>query len=109
MANRDRRELFSRLEVLLIHLLKWQFQAARRSRSWEQTMAEQRRQLNYLLAGSPSLNYKLQEQFAEIYAKAVKGASRETKLPLKKFPMICPYTVEQALDDDFYPESEVLL
>ncbi len=105
MANRDKRELFNRMVVLLSHLLKWQFQASKRSRSWEQTIMEQRRQLEYILADSPTLHYKLAEKFFEIYAKAVKQATQETKLPLKTFPATCPYTLAQALDDDFYPES----
>jgi len=34
---------------------------------------------------------------------------QETNLPEKTFPVISPYTLEQALDDDFYPNTEVTL
>jgi hypothetical protein len=107
MANRDKRELFSRMIVLFSHLLKWQFQVAKQSRSWERTLIEQRRQLEFILADSPTLYQKLAEKWANLYTKAVKQASRETKLPLNTFPDTCPYTLEQVLDDDFYPDTEV--
>ena len=103
MAKRDKRELFSRMILLFCHLLKWQFQTTRRSRSWEKTIIEQRHQLEFILADSPTLYHKLAEKWAILYIKAVKQASRETKLSLNSFPATCPYILEQVLDDDFYP------
>src|SRR2546426_519054 len=55
MANRDKRELASRLRVLILHLLKWQQQPGKRSRSWRATIATQRAELKDLLDQSPSL------------------------------------------------------
>src|SRR5260370_22388682 len=43
MAKRDRREVFSRLVVLLSHLLKWEYQPDKRSGSWRGTIRGQRR------------------------------------------------------------------
>lgn len=57
----DKRELSSRLEVLLMHLLEWQFQARKRGKSWRATIAEQRRRLRGMLAESPSLCALLDE------------------------------------------------
>jgi len=37
LGRRERRELLSRLGVLMAHLLKWQVQPERRSRSWALT------------------------------------------------------------------------
>ena len=45
MALRDRRQVKNRLVVLLTHLLKWQFQKERRSRSWRTTVLTQRQRL----------------------------------------------------------------
>jgi transposase-like protein len=42
MGKRDKRELKNRLEVLIMHLLKWQYQAEQRSTSWKSTIKEQR-------------------------------------------------------------------
>ena len=57
LGKRDRRELEHRLEVLVMHLLKWRYQPERRERSrgWRSTIREQRRRLARLLQDSPSL------------------------------------------------------
>ena len=104
MAKRDRRELISRLTVLLMHLLKWQFQPDKRSRSWELTIDEQRDQITLLLTDSPSLKHQLEERIANSYRLALKKAMKETCLPKNSFPTDCPYTLEQIIADDFYPE-----
>src|SRR5947208_15986102 len=49
MARRDRREVHSRLSVLLTHLLKWEYQADHRSNSWQGTIRLQRKELLLLL------------------------------------------------------------
>jgi len=105
MAKRDRRQLINRLAVLLMHLLKWQFQPGKRSRSWELTIEEQRKQVEQLLKDSPSLKYQLDERVAEAYDLAIVKAEKETGFLRKTFPVMCPYTLDQALDNSFYPES----
>ena len=45
MAKRDRREVESRLALLLAHVLKWMHQPDRRSGSWRGTIIEQRQEL----------------------------------------------------------------
>src|SRR5438105_11528180 len=45
MALRDRREVKSRLVVLLTHLLKWEYQKDRRTRGWRTTVLHQRNEL----------------------------------------------------------------
>jgi hypothetical protein len=109
MARKDKKELVNRLAILLMHLLKWQFQPDKRTRSWRNTIIEQREEILELLAESPSLRYEISIKLAEAYKKARRKAEDETNIDQKNFPPTCPYTVEQALDDDFYPESEVLL
>ena len=51
----QRRELISRLAVLLTHVLRWQFQPDRRSDSWVSTIVTQRTEILLLLDHSPSL------------------------------------------------------
>jgi len=104
MGKRDKRELLSRLKVLLMHLLKWQFQKNKRSKSWKSTINEQREQVDLVLIDSPSLKYQLIEKLQGAYRLALKAAINETNLPKKTFPDCCPYSLEQVLDDDFYPE-----
>jgi hypothetical protein len=61
MGKREQRELYSRLKVLIAHLLKWQVQPDRRGSSWESTILVQRRDLKRLLAQNPSLKPHLAE------------------------------------------------
>ncbi len=96
MARRDRREVESRLIVLLAHLLKWAQQPDRRSRSWRATVIEQRQELNRL-AGRGILRNHASEILAEVYPEAAERAAAETGLAPDRFPAECPYTLDQLL------------
>ncbi len=103
MGRSERRQLTNRLEVLLIHLLKWQFQPALRGRSWQLTVVEQRRRMEKLLQANPSLAPHLLDLLTEAYADATFGAMRETGLPQETFPAACPYTLEEVLSMTWLP------
>ncbi len=105
MGRRDKREVHSRLKVLIMHLLKWQAQPNHKHRpSWRATIDELRSHLELVLKDSPSLRRMLDEDLPAIYPHAVRKATRETGLPSAFFPKICPFTTEQILNDDFFPE-----
>src|SRR5437016_5462317 len=70
MGRSDRREIDSRLEVLLMHLLKWQLQVRLRSPGWSGTIREQRRRIGKLLRESPSLRLAVGQLIPEAYAEA---------------------------------------
>ena len=103
MGRRERRELLSRLGVLIANLLKWQIQPERRSRSWTLTINLQRRELKKLLAEMPSLRSFLAKELAEAYAEAVMTAAAETNLPTEAFPSTCGYELDALLDEEFLP------
>jgi hypothetical protein len=109
MSVRDRRELTSRLMVLLMHLLKWRYQPTphgrTQPRSWLNTITVQRHKIELILDDSPSLRRELEERVSYAYPRARLQASRETGLPLANFPSISPYTVVQLLDDAFLPDT----
>jgi hypothetical protein len=107
LGRSDTRELTNRLEVLLMHLLKWRHQPSKRAtgRSWRITIAEQRRRLHKLLRESPSLRARLADFVAETYPDAISAAAIETNLPKHAFPSACPWSVEQIMDEAFWPES----
>lgn len=106
IAKRDKREVRSRLEVLLLHLFKYQYQTEERSRSWRDTIREQRRQLGLVFEDSPSLlKVYAPSVVNESYKAARRDAHDETGLPLVTFPETCLYTLEQILDEDFLPEG----
>ena len=103
MGRGEKRELVNRLDVLLLHLLKWQFQPGFRSQSWRASIREQRIRLATHLKDNPSLKSKLDEAIGEAYQLSVIEAGRETGLPESAFPAICPYAFAQAMDPEFWP------
>jgi hypothetical protein len=105
MGKTEKRELISRLKVLLMHLLKWRFQPGGRSTSWRLTIAEQRREVVDHLADNPSLKAKLPETMESAYGGAVLAAARETNLDLNTFPSTCPWSFEQVIDRNFWPDE----
>ncbi len=104
LGRSDRRELQSRLTVLLMHLLKWQFQADMRSGSWRGTLAEQRIRIRKLLKESPSLRSVFESFLDECYDDAKIQASAETGLPCTTFPLTCSYPIEDILNTEFLPD-----
>lgn len=105
MGRSERRSLESNLIVVLLHLLKWQYQPNHRSGSWEGSIIEHRRRIKKALKESPSLKPYFESIFAECYTEAVKQAKAETGLPLKTFPLQCSYELAEVIDDAFLPES----
>jgi hypothetical protein len=104
MGKTEKRELVSRLTVLLAHLLTWQFQPDRRGSSWEATIAVQRDDLLDHLADNPSLKALLPDAVASAYRKAVLTAHGETDLPTQLFAPQCPWSFDQIMDARFWPE-----
>jgi hypothetical protein len=103
MGNRDRREVLSRLTLIIQHLLKWQYQTQKRSRSWRATVVVQQAELEHIFEQSPSLRRPSPAALERAYRNAVKQASIQTDLPAESFPRECPYTLEQILDSEFLP------
>ena len=106
MARRERREVKSRLGLLITHLLKWEFQPERRSGSWRATIITQRQELADL-AGSGVLRNHAEAVLAEAYANAVEVAAAETGLVAGSFPAECPYGLDQLLAADV-PGEEIV-
>lgn len=104
MAASQRRELESRLQVLLMHLLKMRFQPKRRTRSWTTTIVTQRLEIERLLRYSPSLRRELDTSIRRAYRGAIKTAVAETGLPPTTFPKQLPFAEHEVLGDE--PEEE---
>lgn len=106
MGKSERRSLESHIIVVLLHLLKWQYQPEARSGSWEGSILEHRRRICKALKDSPSLKSYLETILSECYVEALKQAKVETGLALETFPIHCSYPLVDVLDDTFLPESE---
>jgi Domain of unknown function DUF29 len=99
MAKRDRREVRSRLVVLLAHVLKWVHQPGHRSNSWRGSIVEQRQELRWL-AGRGVLRNHAEAVLPDAYQEAVERAVADTGLPATTFPAECPYSVDELLAFD---------
>jgi len=114
MGKNHRRELANRFIPLIAHLLKWEYQYSQlqdrwgsfTGGSWKGTITVQRTKIAKLLKQNPSLSSELQNAMSEAYPDAIKTAINETNLPKSTFPESCPYTIEQLLDEDFYPDPK---
>lgn len=107
LAASLKRELRSRLEAILTHLLKWRYQPRKRSVSWRVTLVEQRHKADGLLEENSSLRSMLGDIMARAYGSACSLAGTEMGLEKKEwqrtFPAECPWSAEQVLDEDFLP------
>jgi hypothetical protein len=109
MGRSEKRELTSRLKVLLAHLLKSRFQPDKSSRSWDLTIREQRRMVAEVLADNPSLRGQLEAIMADAYGGALLVAQRETGLSRRAFPAQSPWSFDEVMaepeDDDESDEA----
>jgi Domain of unknown function DUF29 len=105
VGRSDKRQIESRLETLMAHLLKWKFQPGGRGKSWIRTIFEQRRRLIGLVKDSPSLREFLRQEVLNGYTAARLLAAEETGIAFGLFPEECPFTQDQVLDLEFFPED----
>ena len=95
LSKRERDKLLSSIRLILHHLLKWNYQTQKRSRSWQITIERERNNLEFYLEDSPSLKkYLCQEWIDKMYRLARLDAAKETDLD---FPKECPYNLQDIL------------
>lgn len=104
MGRSEKRELISRLTVLLMDLLKWRYQPAGRCTSWRLTIEVQRQDVADHLEDNPSLKAKLSETMTSAYSRARLNAAKETNLSTSVFPVPCQFSFDDAMDADFWPD-----
>ncbi|MEE4379623.1 MAG: DUF29 domain-containing protein [Candidatus Competibacteraceae bacterium] len=103
LGKAEKRELSNRLAVLLTHLLKWAYQPERQGNSWRYTIQEQRVRVRDVIQDNPSLKATQDEALEHAYRLARLRAARQTGKDLADFPAVCPWMLEQALDEGFWP------
>lgn len=101
LGKQQRQELRNRLGVLIGHLLKWDYQSEKRSKSWRVTIREQRREVLRLLKENPSLQPYLEEAVIYAHESGLDLAVRETPLDYPDLPVDPIYTGEQLLNPEF--------
>ncbi len=103
LGRSEKRALASHLRVLLLHLLTWQAQPARRGPSWRRSIRNARQEIEEIVAESPSLAQRLPEMIAQAYPKALESAIDEIGLPSNRFPPRCRFRQDELLSSTFWP------
>ncbi len=105
VGKSEQRELASRMAVLLAHLLKWEHQPARRSKSWQYTLTTQRKEVAYVISEAPSLRTKFSDErwLDIVWSKAKSQAESETGLDIDTFPEVCPWPISDVLSEGWLP------
>jgi Domain of unknown function DUF29 len=103
MGRSQKSEMVNRLAVLLVHLLKWKYNADKTGDSWIYTIVEQRLRLDDLLQDNPSLKAELGEAVSRAYRLGAVRAGRETRSPPEAYPPACPWEIAQILAKGWMP------
>jgi hypothetical protein len=106
LGRSEKRELESRLTILLMHLLKYKYQSSKRSNSWLFTIREQRLRILKSFKDSPSLKNYFQDIFSETYSDARALAADETGLNIDTFPKDFPFNIKLVLNLDWLPKAQ---
>jgi hypothetical protein len=105
VGSSEKRQIRNRSTKLLAHLLKWKYQPGHRGPSWRRTIRDQRQELADIVESSPSLAGYVIEQVGQRYMGATLDAAAETGIAIGLFPEESPFTPEQVLDPEFFPED----
>jgi len=106
MGRSEKRGLKNRLVILLMHLLKWQYQPERQGKSWELTIRNQREEVLELLEENPSLKPRIDSVLESAWKKALRETEKETKMDRSTFPARCPWSFDEVMDDSFWPDLQ---
>ncbi len=104
MGRSEKSAIESNLTILMMHLLKYQYQHEKQTNSWRFTIREHRRRLRKSFQKSPSLKRYFLEVFQECYQDARELAADETGLSIDTFPVESPFSQEDSLNPDYLPE-----
>jgi hypothetical protein len=105
VGKSEKRELASRVAVLLAHLLKWSRQRQMGTNSWRSTINVQRKRVALAIKATPSLKAALRDPHwqEDMWLDALAQTQNETGL-MADLPEACPWTIDQAVDQSFWPE-----
>lgn len=101
LGRSDFKGFVSAIEIVLVHMLKWDFQPEKRVRSWQASIIEHRRRIEAELEDSPSYRARIDEAVGRAYRTAAPAAARETDLPVQSFPNSCPYGWDQIVSREY--------
>ncbi len=104
LARRDKFAMSSLLEQIIRHLLLleyWDSEYERNSNHWEAEIVAFRNQISDRM--TTNFYNHLAQNLTSIYKKALKYVQKKSRLT--NLPLECPYTLEQLLDEDWFPKN----
>ena len=106
MGRSEKRELANRMAVLLAHLLKWRSQPDSRTNGWRATINDQRKRIALAIKETPSLKAVMRDKDWQegVWLDARTQARKETGTADTDLPEACPWSIDQAVDPDFWPD-----
>lgn len=104
LGKQQQQELRNRLGLIIGHLLKWEYQPEKRTRSWQVTIQLQRQEIHDLLQDNPRLNSYLDKALVQSFRLGLAQVLSETPIKKQVLPNSCPYSLSQLLDPHF-PED----
>lgn len=99
LGKSERSAIASQMERIMVHLLKWQYQPQRHSDSWLDSINDGRSQIRRKIEDSPSLRSHPEQVLEKEYLRARREAARQTGLEISVFPELCPFVIEQVIED----------
>lgn len=103
MGRGDLNAIRGHLEILILHLLKAEYQPERKSSSWARSIRNSRKGALNRLKAKPGLAVRAQSMFPSAYQVGRRRAAKETGLDLNAFPSVPPWPYAKVLDETFYP------
>ena len=107
LGKQKQQEISNRLGILIGHILKWQYQPEKRTRSWQVTIQLQRAEIQDLLTDNPSLKSYIDMAIQRGFRSGLALVLSETPIKKKDLPAVCPYVFEQLLDTNFPDDIEM--
>ena len=105
LGRNNQHAITRQLQRLLAHLLKWRYQPTHRAPSWDTTIDQAREAIADVIEDNPSLRNYPAQRLPLAYRRARRQAAKETGFPLATFPELCPWTLAELHDEDFFPEA----
>ncbi len=103
LGQTETRELANCVGALQLYLLRSRYQPKRRTTNWQASIKLRRLNLAKHLKDNPSLKAKLPQAIGDAYGWAVAEIAEETRLSESALPAKCPWSFEEMMKGDFWP------
>lgn len=98
LSRSERRALRSQLARLMLHVIKWQAQPERRSRSWQRTINQARWEIEDIQEETPSLNRAVIER---VWANCLRSALEDAEVEMGQKPTVTALSWEEVFDREY--------